>query len=154
MIKPYVDDIRYRTKVEVKCKECGIMFSVPRHDEHKRQFCGTVCRIKHLHDGRVKYRVDDNFTERDGYLYKRGTGNKKYHRYLMEKTIGRKLLSTEAVHHIDMDKSNNNLSNLIVVLKPEHHQLHGNLEQLASSLIKRGIITFDRNTESYVIKED
>lgn len=35
-------------------------------------------------------------------------------RYLVEKYIGRKLISTEIVHHIDGDPKNNSLSNLYI----------------------------------------
>ena len=34
------------------------------------------------------------------------------HRYNMSKHLGRKLLKNEVVHHIDMDKTNNNIDNL------------------------------------------
>ena len=46
------------------------------------------------------------------------------HRYIMEKHLGRKLTFNECVHHIDGDKSNNELSNLEVVMRSEHSRSH------------------------------
>jgi len=43
------------------------------------------------------------------------------HRYIIEKFIGRKLLSTEVVHHIDRDKINNSLSNLMIFHNQKAH---------------------------------
>lgn len=47
-----------------------------------------------------------------------------YHRWLMEQKLGRKLDSNEFVHHIDGDKSNNNVSNLCIMSRSEHARLH------------------------------
>lgn len=44
----------------------------------------------------------------------------------MEKHIGRPLLSTEAVHHIDGNKLNNKIENLMLMTKKEHDAFHTN----------------------------
>ena len=46
------------------------------------------------------------------------------HRLIMEKYLGRKLLSNEIVHHKDGDKSNNDLENLEVMSRSEHSRSH------------------------------
>lgn len=46
------------------------------------------------------------------------------HRLIMEKILGRRLLPTEDVHHIDKNPRNNDPSNLIVLPEREHHLLH------------------------------
>ena len=51
----------------------------------------------------------------------KGTGE---HRVLMEKYIGRKLLSNEVVHHIDNNRSNNEMTNLELMTRSEHARHH------------------------------
>jgi hypothetical protein len=46
------------------------------------------------------------------------------HRYLMEKKLGRKLKPDELVHHIDENKNNNAIDNLVIVTRSEHKKLH------------------------------
>lgn len=57
----------------------------------------------------------------DGYYV---SGGKKVHRIIMEKHIGRKLLSTEIVHHINGDKLDNRIKNLQIVSRAEHNKIH------------------------------
>lgn len=47
------------------------------------------------------------------------------HRDVMQKHLGRELLSSEIVHHIDGNKLNNELSNLELVSRIEHARHHG-----------------------------
>ena len=59
--------------------------------------------------------------------YKRVTINGKTileHRYVMEQYLGRKLLKNEQVHHINGDKFDNRIENLIIVTQNEHDMLH------------------------------
>lgn len=46
------------------------------------------------------------------------------HIYEMEKSLGRKLVDDERVHHIDHDKTNNNIANLELIRHGEHTRLH------------------------------
>jgi len=67
--------------------------------------------------------------------------NNQYRR-IMELHLGRRLIKGEVVHHINMDKSNNNISNLYLCNKSEHQKSHGTLNKVVSNLMKRGIIKF------------
>lgn len=61
------------------------------------------------------------------YRYKKiSVGGRKVdeHRYLMEQFVGRPLLRTEDVHHIDHNPRNNNVSNLIILSRREHARIH------------------------------
>ena len=53
------------------------------------------------------------------------------------------------VHHIDGDKLNNQLDNLLPLSKQAHRELHGQLEQVSYLLIQCGFIEFDRSSCMY-----
>ena len=56
----------------------------------------------------------------------------------------------EQIHHIDGDKLNNSLENLILCINmSEHRTLHCQLEKIAYDLVKRGVIKFDKYTKKY-----
>lgn len=46
------------------------------------------------------------------------------HVVTMEANIGRRLFANEVVHHIDGNRSNNDLSNLMLMTRSEHASLH------------------------------
>lgn len=52
--------------------------------------------------------------------------NKKVqeHRFVAEKILGRKLLRSEIIHHIDGNKLNNYPENLLIVSRSEHAKIH------------------------------
>ena len=56
-------------------------------------------------------------------------------------------------HHIDLDRSNGKAENLHVVDSKTHTQLHQQLQQLTSELIKKGIIGYDKKNPHYFIKD-
>lgn len=52
----------------------------------------------------------------DGYIYE--------HIYVIENDIGRQVRKDEVVHHMDCDRSNNRLSNLLLLPESQHVKLH------------------------------
>lgn len=61
----------------------------------------------------------------DGYICIKNNGREiLLHRVVMENNIGRKLLKSEHVHHINEDKQDNRIENLQVLSNSEHRKLH------------------------------
>jgi len=77
------------------------------------------------------------------------------HLYIMEQHIGRPLNRSktgvgEGVHHIDGNKLNNSLDNLLLYSsESEHRSIHSQLEALAFELVQKGIIKFDNEKRQY-----
>ncbi len=72
-------------------------------------------------------------------------GNKKhqrYHRYIMEKVLGRSLSLDEHIHHIDGVTTNNDVDNLIVLSRSEHKKCHNSLQSCMFKLFEDKKITF------------
>lgn len=60
-----------------------------------------------------------------GYCGVGGGSKKTYkHRVIAEEVLGRKLLSSEHVHHMDKNRQNNELENLLVLSATDHSRLH------------------------------
>ena len=59
--------------------------------------------------------------------FKRITVNGEHvreHRYLMEQHLGRRLNTSEVIHHLNGNKSDNRIENLIVLTQSQHIKLH------------------------------
>lgn len=56
-------------------------------------------------------------------------------------------------HHVDLDRSNGKAENIHVVDSKTHTQLHQQLQQITSELIKKEIIDYDKNNPHYFIKD-
>lgn len=77
-------------------------------------------------DIRIKFALEftqDEFKELLNKKHKRGVSGYQ-HRERVEKALGRKLKENEVVHHIDNNKGNNDLSNLVVMDSKEHQMYH------------------------------
>ncbi len=90
------------------------------------------------------------------------SGRQKYkreHVLIYEKYLGRRLETTrgyngEQIHHIDGDKLNNSIDNLLLCANLTEHQLvHAQLEEIAYKLVREGKIIFDKEEKKYKLNE-
>ena len=84
-------------------------------DEHKR----NMSKAK-------KFRHESVSFSSHGYLRISNGKNKgkQCHTLVMEEYLGRSLRKNEVVHHIDHDKTNNDIDNLCLLTKGGHSRLH------------------------------
>ena len=90
-------------------------------------FCDTKCSGFHNNkSGRYSPVYKNGKSFRSGYICINNVNGKKMseHRFVMEKHLGRKLLTTEIIHHINKNKIDNRIQNLQVLKRGEHTRLH------------------------------
>lgn len=120
----------------VCCPVCGSQDDLVTYEYSKFKGYCRSCMYK-ARNGR-KYKDDalHEVVHSDGYVYVYGRPVHGYdgcrrtdgipkHRYVMEQFLGRKLLSTEIVHHIDGNKLNNDIRNLQLLSVEQHSKIHG-----------------------------
>lgn len=126
--------------VEVSCFFCRkkIVKSRSRITRNEHNFCSKECTDKgkgeYMHGARIGT-YNGGRTTFSNYIAisdkQNSSSNKRgyilEHRYVMENFIGRKLKKGEVVHHIDRDRTNNDISNLILFPSQSEHIKHHNL---------------------------
>lgn len=124
------------------CQKCGKEYYV-RWIKSTAKFCNHSCYIESI-KGVKRPKISEMFTgsgnprwkggrilDKDGYWmiyspkhpFKNAIGYVREHRLVMEKFLGRYLMSIEVIHHKDENKQNNKLSNLQLFFKPDHDRL-------------------------------
>ena len=173
----HIDKRFRRTWYRFRCDECGDDFEKDAsHIATKRRLsnaykhfcnkCFTYSLAASL--GKVAYRkiLDEKIGEKQidscGYMtvYVADThphsegycGRVREHILIMENHLNRKLNKGEVVHHIDGDKTNNQIDNLDLCTVQEHNACHGASEGLVFELYKRGLVGYDRQTKRYCLK--
>lgn len=139
----------------LKCSLCLDTFQIKhRNIRRRRSFqcpkCVSLARIE-----RNKSRSKPSILTTKGYIYLRDTtekhGYKLAHRKAIEESIGRALTKNEVVHHIDGDRTNNNIENLVLTDSSGHGKIHGSLERIGYFLIQTGKVSFDRKRSEYIL---
>jgi hypothetical protein len=112
---------------------------------------------------RSKYQDNDGWRAKDsyhGYMAKRIWDNPFFtqgewitqHRYNMAMLLGRKLLKSEVVHHIDMNKRNNNINNLWLCNASQHQTAHMSFNMLCAEAMSKPVqFKFNIETGKYYL---
>jgi hypothetical protein len=130
-----MDEIRYVGRMRIrncktietcslfKCPKCGKYVIKIRCNGLRDKTCGCVRT--------GFYKNSDGYIQKHMPSHPRGRhrGYLLYHRLLMEEKIGRPLKEDEVVHHIDGNRDNNNIENLMLMSKAKHFSLHNRGEQ-------------------------
>lgn len=122
---------RERNQIEKECTYCGNKFLIWPGRSETAKFCSISCKTSNTN--KVKARGYGELTKENGYLkikipdhaYCDKSGYVFFHRYLIEQHLGYEINPKEYdVHHIDENKMNNDLSNLVVIRHSAHMRLH------------------------------
>jgi len=166
-------------KVEVKCEACNKVYEITKESYRRKKLKNSnYCRDCHSKtlqkgikrpqfsennsgrwkggeyistDGYIMTKIKDDFLESGRQVYKRK------HVIIYEEFLGRQLKTQkggggEQIHHIDGNKQNNELSNLVLCSDSKDHRLlHASLEKVAFELVRLGMIKFDTETKTYYL---
>lgn len=130
--------------MKVKCDVCGKVFDKADSAVKEHNFCNVDHLRKWNSERMSNYNKSKNpmnkkwtkkmrLKKREQVLERTGKGEKAYnkflgrheHRVVAERMLGRKLKKNEVVHHIDLNKQNNDEKNLVVLpSNAEHSHLH------------------------------
>lgn len=94
----------------------------------------------------------------NGYLQVYNTDTKQYmleHRKIIEKNMGIELKKEDIIHHINGDKLDNQINNLLITSSSKEHQIiHRQLETIALGLVSKGIIKFSKANKTYYVSPE
>lgn len=117
---------------EITCDNCNEKFKLHKcylKRERKHRFCSKKCEadFKNYHNT-IENWQGGHVSSSTGYKYIRYKGKQiEEHRLVMMKHLKRELKTNEHVHHLNGNKLDNRIENLVLLSNAEHHKLHGSL---------------------------
>jgi HNH endonuclease len=145
---------KYDVNTKSYCKECVSSIGVNKlagmagyQAKIKNNFSNRVGKVVLGKEGYPEIYIGKDYPYRTG-----GYRCIREHQYIMELHLKRGLKKGEVVHHIDGDKTNNNIENLFLTTVQEHNKLHAESENIIFKLVKSGQVIFNRNTSRYELK--
>lgn len=122
-------------KPNLICQYCGNKYYRKPSAAKRSKYCCKTCHIVANNKKRVK--PTGSFGEWDGYLTIKLPEHPKanisgvimYHNYVMEKHIGKHIPDGYIVHHIDDNKRNNEINNLVLVTPSVHGKIHSSQKE-------------------------
>jgi len=77
------------------------------------------------------------------------TRGRKVYQWVAEKKYGRRTKKGECIHHLNLDCTDNDQSNLLMMGLRDHAKVHHQLQGVVSNLIKSGVIVFNEKKMRY-----
>ena len=130
-------------------------------DVAKKYKTGSSCILKIIKNGGIKSRGSEGIkkgkyhhwwkggktNDKDGYIIQK---EGRTHRIVFENNIGRKLKHWEDIHHINGDKKDFNIDNLVLMPSREHIRFHIFLRQLNYKINKENLEKFCRKESKFI----
>lgn len=172
---------RPKKKIKFICEKCLVEYELDYYKSKKRKhnYC-LICSPTVVQKGIKRPQFSKENSSRwkggeyisshgykmvkcDGEFYDNGKPVYKLEHILVyEKFLGRKLETKnivdgggEQIHHINGDKLENTIDNLLLCENTkEHKTIDCQLHEVAFELVRLGIIQFDKNSKLYSINKD
>jgi len=132
---------RKRNGSDIECPVCKksiyVCPSILKSNIHGMRFCSRKCRTESMKNGLAKWGFAKTGDHTSNNQYIRKQINKvrmKEHRRVMQEHLGRPLLKTEVVHHINENPKDNRIENLQLMTNEEHVRLHKKKNSIIFSL--------------------